>query len=580
MSDPTRTHDDTISLLDLIAVIARRKWLIVAITGGVAVATVALILVMMVVPSTSPWNVLPIRFEPTAKILVEDPTKSSSLSSLMGQSGLGALSGLVGGSGGKATSAELAKALLASNGLRDAVIEEFGFRQRLDLERSQAPRMSARLAIGRATRAEFDEKTGILTVGFSDWDADLATRVVNRMVDLLDAEFMRLTVDKAGAKREYLEKSIAALETEAKKASDSLIAFQTRYGIVDFSAQASENTKAVVQLQSQITTKQMELDLQKKYLPESDSRIVKLKAERAGLQKLMTDLREGGGEYNSSQVSQKRAGDPRGAETAVRDGTARVPGHHGDLPGHRESRSARDASLAPEGENHRHRDCRGVLPLHSRCVHRGVLPQGGGRPCRGGQARRDQVLPVFPPKETAARQMTTFALQVCTGCEPRFLAAARRAAGARAVLLWPRRSLRIRRGGRWLASLAPVFPGYLFLQARDVDSGLYTDLRGIPGFLRFLPSNSAITPLSLKDQELLSQLTVFGEIIGASSVTFDANGRIRVAAGPLKGLEGNNVRVDRRKGRARVRLEMYEDSFEIDFGFEALEKAPRTQPAP
>ena len=34
------------------------------------------------------------------------------------------------------------------------------------------------------------------------------------------------------------------------------------------------------------------------------------------------------------------------------------------------------------------------------------------------------------------------------------------------------------------------------------------------------------------------------------------------------------VRVDRRKGRARVRLEMYEDSFEVDFGFEALEAAP------
>ena len=31
------------------------------------------------------------------------------------------------------------------------------------------------------------------------------------------------------------------------------------------------------------------------------------------------------------------------------------------------------------------------------------------------------------------------------------------------------------------------------------------------------------------------------------------------------------VRVDRRKGRARVRLELYENSFLIDFGFEAIE---------
>jgi hypothetical protein len=33
------------------------------------------------------------------------------------------------------------------------------------------------------------------------------------------------------------------------------------------------------------------------------------------------------------------------------------------------------------------------------------------------------------------------------------------------------------------------------------------------------------------------------------------------------------VRVDRRKGRAKVRLEMYDNSFEVDFGFEALEAA-------
>jgi transcriptional antiterminator NusG len=48
--------------------------------------------------------------------------------------------------------------------------------------------------------------------------------------------------------------------------------------------------------------------------------------------------------------------------------------------------------------------------------------------------------------------------------------------------------------------------------------------------------------------------------------------RIRITAGPLKDMEGRITRVDRRKGRARVRLEMYADSFEVDFGFEALDK--------
>jgi len=175
--------------------------------------------------------------------------------------------------------------------------------------------------------------------------------------------------------------------------------------------------------------------------------------------------------------------------------------------------------------------------------------------------------------------MPIFAFQVCTGAEARFLAAARKVTQDRAELIWPRRSLRIRRAGKWSDSLAPVFPGYLFAQAAGIDNDLYAVLRRAPGFLRFLPSNDAITPLSPKDQKLLSHFLAFGEVLAMSRVTFDENRRIRVVAGPLKGLEGRIIRVDRRKGRARVKLELYEDSFEIDFGFESLEQAaaPPTQ---
>jgi transcriptional antiterminator NusG len=174
--------------------------------------------------------------------------------------------------------------------------------------------------------------------------------------------------------------------------------------------------------------------------------------------------------------------------------------------------------------------------------------------------------------------MPFFAVQIWTGSETRFLTAARRAAAGSASLVWPRRSLRIRRGGIWRDSLAPVFPGYLFVQAPRIDTELYVCLRRSHGFLRFLPSNDNIVALGLKDQQLLSHFLAFGEVVDKSMVTFDEDRRIRVVSGPLKGLEGRIVRVDRRKGRARVRLELYEDSFEIDFGFEALEGTLKGNP--
>ncbi len=140
-------------------------------------------------------------------------------------------------------------------------------------------------------------------------------------------------------------------------------------------------------------------------------------------------------------------------------------------------------------------------------------------------------------------------------------------------MLWPRRSLRIRRTGLWRDSVSPIFPSYVFLQSADIDPDLYAGLKRTPGFIRFLPSNEARAPLEQKDQALLSHFLSFGEVVEKSAAYFDENRRIRVISGPLKNLEGMIVRVDRRKGRARVRLEMYEDSFEVDFGFEALDSA-------
>jgi transcription termination/antitermination protein NusG len=171
--------------------------------------------------------------------------------------------------------------------------------------------------------------------------------------------------------------------------------------------------------------------------------------------------------------------------------------------------------------------------------------------------------------------MPFYAIQIWTGSEPRYLGVAgRKLRDAEVQLIWPRRSLRIRRAGAWHESLAPIFSGYVFLQADRVDPDLFGTLKRAPGFVRFLLSNDNIVPLEKKDQELLSHFLSFGEVVEKSVAFFDENRRIRVVSGPLKNLEGMIVPVDRRKGRAKVRLEMYDNSFEVDFGFEALEKAP------
>jgi transcriptional antiterminator NusG len=172
--------------------------------------------------------------------------------------------------------------------------------------------------------------------------------------------------------------------------------------------------------------------------------------------------------------------------------------------------------------------------------------------------------------------MPFFVLQVRTGSEEKYRRQAEKCVPpGEGELLWPRRSLRVRREGAWREQVAPIFPGYLFLRAERLSCEVFRELKGLPGFTRFLRDNTDVEPLGERDQEILQHFLSFGEVVHRSRARFDAERRIQVIDGPLKALEGRIVRVDRRKGRARVRLELYENSFLIDFGFDDIAPAGR-----
>ena len=169
--------------------------------------------------------------------------------------------------------------------------------------------------------------------------------------------------------------------------------------------------------------------------------------------------------------------------------------------------------------------------------------------------------------------MPYFVIHLKTRSEEEFISRAESMLDDREVrFIWLRRSLRIRKRGEWIETLAPIFPGYLFVEAQEISPELFLKVKRIPGFFRFLQSNENIVPISRDDKELLTYLLSFGQVVRKSVVYFDKNNKIRVVSGPLKQLEGQIIKVDRRKGRAKVRLDMFKHSFLIDFGFEALEK--------
>jgi uncharacterized protein involved in exopolysaccharide biosynthesis len=197
-------EDDEISLIDLFAVLWRRKAMIIVITLIAAIGVAAFSVASLVLPSeTSP---LPNEYTPQALMLINNASSSGGgMASMLASSGLGSLAGLAGISTGSSFS-ELAIYLVGTNSLLDSVVDEFDLISRYKIK--EFPRAESRKALKKNLTASVDEKSGVFSISFTDTDPAFAQRVVNYCVANLQARFDELGIDKNKLEKENLEKNI------------------------------------------------------------------------------------------------------------------------------------------------------------------------------------------------------------------------------------------------------------------------------------------------------------------------------------------------------------------------------------
>jgi transcriptional antiterminator NusG len=172
--------------------------------------------------------------------------------------------------------------------------------------------------------------------------------------------------------------------------------------------------------------------------------------------------------------------------------------------------------------------------------------------------------------------MNVFALQIKTRDEEKYIKLfyAQNPDRKDVRIYFPKRELVVRKQGKTITRIAPVFAGYIFVEIEKDDHIMkhYIALRTTNGFIRFLPSNKKIRELQSGDLELAVHfIRQLGQVAGVSKVYFDENEKIVVKEGPLLGLEGRIIKVDRRKSRAKIKLDLYGDSFAVDLSFEMIE---------
>jgi len=127
------------------------------------------------------------------------------------------------------------------------------------------------------------------------------------------------------------------------------------------------------------------------------------------------------------------------------------------------------------------------------------------------------------------------------------------------------------KAGKRLTVDVALFPGYVFLRSDEgLSADLYAKIKAVPRFTHFIKTGDQVSEVRGRDLELLSHFLKFGEITPQSRVAFDENQRIQVFSGPMMGFEGQIIHVDRRKRRAKVRLDFDHGTFTVTLGFELI----------
>lgn len=129
----------------------------------------------------------------------------------------------------------------------------------------------------------------------------------------------------------------------------------------------------------------------------------------------------------------------------------------------------------------------------------------------------------------------------------------------------PKARVGVNRDGKWLPGEETLLPGYL-IAITDDPARLSAALRRAEGFARVVRQDNAFVPLPSQSVEWLERQTQRGSGAAEMSEGYVAGGTLHVTAGPLMGREAQVVKVDHRKKRAYLEMEMFGRTVTVQLG--------------
>lgn len=137
-------------------------------------------------------------------------------------------------------------------------------------------------------------------------------------------------------------------------------------------------------------------------------------------------------------------------------------------------------------------------------------------------------------------------------------------------ILFPKRKLQIKKQGVFKTQILPFFPGYFFINCSISNINLF-EIKQCSFFVRIVGNKSG--PISVKDEEI----TTIKNMINDEGVMEFSRGlildqRVKILNGPLYGFEGIIKKIDKRKKRAKIQLNILNREKLIDIGLNIIEQ--------
>lgn len=148
-------------------------------------------------------------------------------------------------------------------------------------------------------------------------------------------------------------------------------------------------------------------------------------------------------------------------------------------------------------------------------------------------------------------QNSWYVLHVETGSENKVKYAIDKIKGVRALV--PKQEKIERRKGKNISIIRRLFPSYVFCKT-NLTHDIYYRIKDIPRVYKFLGTEK---PEAIENREIMHILNMCSdkEIIGISDA-FILDKNIKIVKGPLVGLEGQIIKVNKRKGRVKVKFDI------------------------